>query len=189
MGETGAPSLAFPNTLENPNPMTSLPTPYPVLIGRFRLVLGLFIVALVLSGLTAFPLLTELRLLERMTHSHLGGNGAGAFVASWINLVYHGLDETYRFYPWIAYGTDWLAFAHIVIALFFVGPWLDPRSGRSTLLAGIAACALVLPLAFICGPVRGIPFYWRLIDCSFGVIGVVPLLYCLALQKRIVGRK
>ena len=26
---------------------------------------------------------------------------------------------------------------------------------------------------------------WRLIDCSFGVIGVVPLLYCLALLKRL----
>jgi hypothetical protein len=29
----------------------------------------------------------------------------------------------------------------------------------------------------ICGQVRGIPFYWRLIDCSFGVIGAVPLIY------------
>jgi hypothetical protein len=28
----------------------------------------------------------------------------------------------------------------------------------------------------VCGAVRGIPFYWRLIDISFGVIGVIPLL-------------
>jgi len=27
----------------------------------------------------------------------------------------------------------------------------------------------------ICGPIRGIPFYWRLIDCSFGVFGFIPL--------------
>ena len=44
---------------------------------------------------------------------------------------------------------------------------------------------LVVPLAFICGAMRGIPVYWRLIDCSFGVFGVVPLLYCLRLLPRI----
>jgi hypothetical protein len=29
-------------------------------------------------------------------------------------------------HPWLAYGTDWLAFAHIVIAVFFIGPFVDP---------------------------------------------------------------
>jgi len=29
-------------------------------------------------------------------------------------------------YPFIAYGTDWLAFAHFVIAIAFIGPWRDP---------------------------------------------------------------
>ncbi len=38
--------------------------------------------------------------------------------------------------------------------------------------------AAVIPLALICGPIRGIPFYWRLIDCSFGVVGFVPLWVC-----------
>jgi hypothetical protein len=28
------------------------------------------------------------------------------------------------------------------------------------------------------GPLRGIPFYWRLIDCSFGVAALLPLLLC-----------
>jgi hypothetical protein len=42
---------------------------------------------------------------------------------------------------------------------------------------------LVLPLALICGPLRGIPIYWRLIDCSFGVLGAVPLVYCLHLTR------
>ncbi len=27
----------------------------------------------------------------------------------------------------------------------------------------------------MCGPVRGIPFWWSLIDMSFGVFGVLPL--------------
>ena len=40
---------------------------------------------------------------------------------------------------------------------------------------GMIACVLVLPLALICGPLRGIPLFWRLIDCSFGIVGIVPL--------------
>ena len=43
---------------------------------------------------------------------------------------------------------------------------------------GLIACAGVLPLALIAGPLRGIPLFWRLIDCSFGVLGAVPLLIC-----------
>jgi hypothetical protein len=103
----------------------------------------------------------------------------------WILTVRFGLEDMYGRYPWIAYGTDWLAFGHIAIALFFVGPWLRPAGSGTVLRAGVAACLLVVPLAFICGAMRGIPVYWRLIDCSFGVFGVVPLLYCLRLLPRI----
>jgi hypothetical protein len=37
----------------------------------------------------------------------------------------------------------------------------------------------------ICGPLRGIPFYWRLIDCSFGILGAIPLIYCMRLLPRV----
>jgi hypothetical protein len=40
---------------------------------------------------------------------------------------------------------------------------------------GMICCVLVIPLALICGPVRGIPFFWRLFDCAFGLFGIVPL--------------
>jgi hypothetical protein len=40
------------------------------------------------------------------------------------------------------------------------------------------ACVLVIPFALVFGAVRGIPFWWRLIDCSFGVFGFVPLYFC-----------
>ena len=29
------------------------------------------------------------------------------------------------------------------------------------------------------------PFFWTLIDCSFGVVGAIPLLYCLRLTRKI----
>jgi hypothetical protein len=43
-----------------------------------------------------------------------------------MNRVHAGVSETYRLYPFIAYGTDWLAFAHIVIAVAFWGPLKNP---------------------------------------------------------------
>ena len=150
---------------------------------RFRAVLLLFIAGLVLSGVTAFPLLHELRLLSHLLGADTAAHANG--LTFWILTVRDGLEDTYAHYPWIAYGTDWLAFGHLVIAGFFIGPLIHPASSRATLYTGIVACVAVIPLALICGPIRGIPLYWRLIDCSFGVIGVVPLLYCLALLKRL----
>jgi hypothetical protein len=149
------------------------------------LVLGVFIVGLVLSGVTAFPLLHELELLARM----LGIPGDAAAnsqigLSYWIATVRNGLRAIHAGYPWLAYGTDWLAFAHIIIALFFIGPWLDPVRNAWVLKIGLVACAGVFFLALICGPIRGIPLYWRFIDCSFGLFGAIPLLYCLWLTRR-----
>jgi hypothetical protein len=137
---------------------------------RIRLLLALFATGLLLSGLTAFPLANELRLLEQ---SLAGAEQTALY--SWIHFVHEGLTRSYRDYPFLAYGTDWLGFAHIVIALAFWGPYRDPVRNRWVVEWGMASCLLVLPLALICGPLRGIPLYWRLIDCSFGVIGILPL--------------
>jgi hypothetical protein len=153
---------------------------------RYRLVLGVFIVGLVLSGVTAFPLLHELELLARMLGIPTDVSPASQTgLAFWIATVREGLRAMHAAYPWLAYGTDWLAFGHIVIALFFIGPWRDPVPNAWVLKIGLVACAGIVPLALICGPIRGIPFYWQLIDCSFGVFGALPLLYCLALTKRL----
>lgn len=155
-------------------------------IFRYRAMMLLFIGGLIVSGVTAFPLLHELKILAKIFASESVQSAEGSSgVAYWILTVRFGLEDTYAQYPWIAYGTDWLAFAHIVIAMFFFGPLINPIGSRATLYAGICACLAVIPLALICGPIRGIPFYWRLIDCSFGIIGILPLLYCLRMLKRI----
>ena len=88
-------------------------------------------------------------------------------------------------YPFIAYGTDWLAFAHFVIAVAFIGPWRDPVRNVWVVEFGMIACALVVPFALVMGSVREIPFGWRLIDCSFGVFGIVPLWFCRQLIKQL----
>jgi hypothetical protein len=155
-------------------------------VRRARFAIGLFTGGLVLSGLTAFPLATEMEWLAALL-SPGGALHALAPLAlqQWVLHVRDGLAETYARFPWVGYGTDWLAFGHIVIALFFIGPWRDPVGNAWVLRVGLLACALVIPLALIAGPIRGIPLHWRMIDCSFGVLGAVPLLYALRCARRI----
>ncbi len=47
------------------------------------------------------------------------------------------------------------------------------------------ACILLIPLALVCGPIRGIPFFWTIVDCSFGVFGIIPLIIAYGYIKRI----
>jgi hypothetical protein len=75
----------------------------------------------------------------------------------------------------MAYGTDWLAFAHIVIAVAFWGPLKDPMRNLWVVEFGMIACILVVPLALVFGPIRSIPPFWLMVDCSFGVFGIIPL--------------
>ena len=142
---------------------------------------------LVVSGLTAFPLLQELSLLCRwLGISDPANYQSLSGLRGWIAFVFFELEKTYATFPFIGYGTDWLAFGHLVIALFFIGPFRDPVGNAWVLRVGLVACAGVIPLALICGAIRGIPFGWRLLDCSFGLLGTIPLLYCLSLTKKIV---
>jgi hypothetical protein len=151
-----------------------------VLRRRIRAYLIVFIVGLVLSGVTAFPLVWEIGLLARLLGIPAGADPAAYDgLHGWIATVLKGVTDSDRLYPFLAYGTDWLAFGHLVIAVFFFGPLKDPVRNVWVIQAGMIACVLVLPLALLCGPIRGIPVGWRLIDCSFGVFGIIPLWFCL----------
>ena len=142
---------------------------------RISILLWFFIVALVLSGITAFPLQWELDILNNTIGPGTVMEEVWPEMAYWISYVHQGLTETYQQYPFIAYGTDWLAFAHIVIAIAFIGPLRDPVKNIWVVEFGMIACVLVIPLALIWGSLRGIPLFWRVVDCSFGVFGLIPL--------------
>lgn len=136
----------------------------------------LFIISLALSGITAFPLVWELDILVRNFGAGTTTSHIFPALSDWLELVNRGLVETSVKYPFLAYGTDWLAFAHIVLAILFIGPLRDPVKNKWVVEFGMIACVLVIPLALICGPLRGIPVFWQVIDTSFGIIGIVPLL-------------
>ena len=135
-----------------------------------RIHLLLFISLLAISGLTAFPIQTEIDFMVKNI------NYFPSFLQDWITSLYRDIHNT----PSVMfYGTDWLAFAHIIIGLFFIPVYLNPFMYKINLQIGIIACFLVFPLAFVCGPIRNIPFFHQLIDCSFGVLGSAYLYFIL----------
>ncbi|UAY52456.1 hypothetical protein [Ferruginibacter albus] len=142
------------------------------LIVKVRLLILFFIVATIVSGVTAFPLETELHWVLQYK------NSLPVAMGNWLQSCYDALVETNKKYPMLAYGYDWLAFAHIVIATAFVGPLINPVKNRWIIEWAMIACIMVWPLALIAGPIRGIPDFHILIDCCFGIFGLIPLVIC-----------
>ena len=149
------------------------------LLKKIRCLIIFFILALLISGLTAFPLESELSWL--VNHS----DKFPLALSKWLHNCYFAMADTNNRYPMLAYGFDWLAFAHIVIALAFAGPLIDPVKNKWIIDWAILACIAVIPLATIAGPVRHIPVFHIIIDCSFGIIGLIPLLICRRLIRKL----
>jgi hypothetical protein len=130
-----------------------------------------FMIALIASGLTAMPAQQELSLAAKFFDDR-------SFAGGWLNKIYIAVKDTNENYPYLFYGYDWLAFAHIVLAIAFIGPYKDPVRNKWVIEFGAIACCLIIPFALVVGGLRGIPFWWRLIDCSFGILGFIPLGIC-----------
>lgn len=138
---------------------------------RTRAWLLFFMITLLLTGITAMPSERELSIATKI----LGETNA---VGRWLNTVYVGVKNTASNYPYLFYGYDWLAFAHIILAILFIGPYKNPVRNKWVIEFGAIACLFIIPFALFIGYFRGIPLWWRLIDCSFGVVGLFPLGIC-----------
>jgi lysylphosphatidylglycerol synthetase-like protein (DUF2156 family) len=146
---------------------------------RIRLYIWIVIVGLFLSGVTAFPIETELAILINHPPIH------SPAMATWLNKVYQGVSTTNINYPFLSYSTDWLAFAHLMLAVLFIGPLKDPVKNIWVIEFGLIASVAIFPLAFIAGGIRGIPSFWTMIDCSFGVVTIALLLPCYNQIKKL----
>lgn len=129
-----------------------------------------FIVSLVISGLTAIDVENGIWWL-----SSFFSEGT---IHNWISTVLAAVREVGIRYPFIFYGYDWLVFAHLVIAVAFIGPYKDPVRNKWVIQFGQIAALMVIPFALIAGGIRGIPFWWQMIDCSFGIVALWPLSKC-----------
>lgn len=146
-----------------------------ILRRRIRWLLSLFALALLLSGLTAVPLVWEVGVLDHWMGPGTSLSQWWPAMSQWISKIHAGLNDTQSEHPFLFYGTDWLAFAHVVLAIAFWGPIRDPIRNVWVIHFGMIACILVLPTALVMGPLRGIPSFWQWIDCSFGIVGIIPL--------------
>ena len=142
----------------------------------------LFLIAgLFFSGITAIPLRAELAVLASLFRpaSPLG---------AWLLQIQTAVEHVAAHYPFMFLGTDWLAFGHIVIGLGFIGLLIDPLRNEWLITWGMIACAMVIPWAWIFGAMHAIPWWWRCVDSSFGVGGMIPLLlirrYLRELKRR-----
>jgi hypothetical protein len=159
---------------------------------RIQVFAAFFILGLVLSGATAIPLISEVDWLANKSGAVQSAPASGASLgpwASWLTSVQTALHSVASNHPFLFYGTDWLAFGHFVIALAFVGALRDPVRNIWLFSFGMIACMLVVPYAFVFGAIRGIPVWWRLIDCSFGIAGFVPLWLCRKWSRELETRQ
>ena len=147
---------------------------------KIKKLLLFFIITLVISGITAIPVQSELNFLLQHS-SYLPQE-----LSNYLSTVKTEVDAAALHSPQVFYGFDWLAFAHIVIGIFFLGVLKDPIRNKWVIEAGMIACMLIIPFAFAFGAYRGIPVLWRLIDCSFGLIGIVPLWH---IRKEILAQE
>jgi hypothetical protein len=155
---------------------------------RIRQLTWVVIIGLVLGGATAIPLVHEVDWLAAATGLD-GIMESGAETAPgwalWLARVQAAVHEVDARAPFLFYGTDWLAFAHFVIAIAFAGALRDPVRNRWLFEFGLLACALLVPYALVLGAIRGIPLWWRLLDSLFGVFGFIPLWFCRRWSREI----
>ena len=154
---------------------------------RYRISLGFFIMGLLLSGFVVFAFEPETALLNRLFGINASVDPTSFFYQPrlFISSLHYIVHDTYTRYPVLGYYNDWLGFGHFVIAAFFVLPFFDPVQYRAVLYVGLVACGGVIIVALISGSLHHVPFFWTALDCSFGIAGAVPLLYCLHLTGRI----
>lgn len=145
-----------------------------ILRHRIKLLTWIFIIGLIVSGATAIPLQSEVNLFSNF----FDADNSSSEWAKWLLQVRDALTYLNMQYPFLFYGTDWLAFGHFVIAIAFIGVLREPVRNKWLFDFGLVACVLVIPYALVFGGIRGIPIWWRLIDCSFGVFGFIPLWLC-----------
>lgn len=141
---------------------------------EIKALIAVYVIALIISGATAMIVPEGIAWLNEVVPL------SWHTIHGWIHHVHLQIQASPQF---LLYGYDWLAFAHYAIALSFYGVWIDPVRNKWIIEWAMWTSLLIFPLAFIMGAIRGIPFWWQLIDCSFGVVSMIPL---IMIHRRIV---
>ena len=141
-------------------------------VKRAKWMLGIVVFGLFMSGVTVWPAVPELKMAVRIIW---GDDEPTGVLHSFIIRSIEGLKSVEVNYPFMLYAHDWLAFAHIVLAILFAGAIRDPVRNVWIVQCGLIICALVPILAGICIPIRGLPLVWFWIDFAFAPAAALPL--------------
>jgi hypothetical protein len=134
--------------------------------------LGIVAAGLFISGVTVWPAVPELKAVVRL----LWGDAAATGELHRLLLkAIEGLEATAANYPFMLYAHDWLAFAHIMLAVLFAGAIRDPVRNKWVVQCGLLMCLGVPVLAGVCIPIRGLPPWWFWIDFAFAPAAALPL--------------
>lgn len=139
---------------------------------RARWMLGIVAFGLLVSGMTVWPAISELRIVVRLVWGNAEPTGV---LHGFLLRAIEGLESAEANYPFLLYAHDWLAFAHIVLAILFAGAIRDPVRNKWIVQCGLIMCALVPVLAGVCIPIRGLPLAWFWIDFAFAPAAALPL--------------
>lgn len=134
--------------------------------------LGMVAFGLFLSGVTVWPAVPELKMA---VHIVWGDGQPAGVLHSFVVQAIEGLESVEASYSFMLYAHDWLAFAHIVLAILFAGAIRDPVRNVWIVQCGLIMCALVPVLAGICIPIRGLPLVWFWVDFAFAPAAALPL--------------
>ena len=145
-----------------------------------RRLLMFFIIVLFLSGITAIFIEAELSFLLDIFSSSLQ-------LHYWLQKVLSSYKNVNNGAPFLLYAYDWLAFAHFILAILFIGPYRNPIKNVWVIEFGLISCLLIFPVAFVAGSFREIPVGWRLVDCAFGLFGFIPLWICYSKTKTLIS--
>jgi hypothetical protein len=129
-------------------------------------------VGLFLAGVTVWPAVSELKAAVNWIWGQKAATGE---LHGFLLKAIEGLEDTRVRYPFLLYAHDWLAFAHIALAILFAGATRDPVRNKWIVQCGLIMCALVPVLGGICIPLRGLPGWWFWIDFSFAPAAALPL--------------
>ena len=132
---------------------------------KIRTYTVLLMIGLVVAGGTAFFIPWGVDLI--VNHSSLPKL---INQTAWLTYVFSGVNEIDKSFDFVWYGTDWMAFAHLLFAILFYGLYQDPVRNKWLVDFGLIACIAIVPIALGFGHLRGIPVVWQLLDISFGVI-------------------
>ena len=139
---------------------------------RAKIMLGIIVFGLLVSGITVWPAVPELKAAVSIVRGDATPEGT---LHGFVVQAIEGLESMQADYPFMLYAHDWLAFAHIMLAILFAGAIRDPVRNVWIVQCGLIMCALVPVLAGICIPLRGIPGIWFWFDFAFAPAAALPL--------------